>query len=150
MYRAYLVLLQRIKDAGIVPKKHILDNECSNSMKKLIQETCQLELVQPYCHRQNVAEVAIKNFKAHFISILAGGVQDWVRVAGPSLGGWRRIGGSRRRDGIAGAKGVALVGQAPGGAGAGVCTLGAVVVGSRTISGKQFERELKAVSKQTS
>ena len=41
-------------------------------MKKLVQETCRLELVQPYCHRRNVAEVAIKNFKAHFISILAG------------------------------------------------------------------------------
>ena len=37
-----------------------MDNECSMNMKQLIRETCRLELVQPYCHRRNVAEVAIK------------------------------------------------------------------------------------------
>ena len=31
-----------------------------------------LELVPYHCHRRNIAEVAIKNFKNHFISILAG------------------------------------------------------------------------------
>jgi hypothetical protein len=31
-----------------------------------------LELVPPGCHRCNAAEVAIHNFKAHFLSILAG------------------------------------------------------------------------------
>ena len=60
----------------------------------------------------------------------AGGVRDQVRVAGPLPGGWRRIGGSRGRNGVAGAEGVALVGRASGGAEAGVCTLGAAVVGS--------------------
>ena len=73
----YLVLLNRIKAAGIVPKKHVLDNKFSDNMKKLIRETCRLKLVQPYCHRHNVAEVAIKNFKAHFISILAGVDNDF-------------------------------------------------------------------------
>ena len=77
MQQAYLAFLQRIKEAGVVPKKHILDNECSNSMKKLICKTCQLKLVPPYCHRWNVAEVAIKNFIAHFISILAGTDKDF-------------------------------------------------------------------------
>ena len=77
MQRAYLALLQRIKEAGVVPQKHILDNKCSNSMKKLIRETCQLELVPPYCYRRNVAEVAIKNFKVYFISILAGTDSDF-------------------------------------------------------------------------
>ena len=61
-----------IKAAAIVPKKHLLDNDYSDSKKKLIRETCLLELVQPYYHHRNVAEVAIKNFKAHFISVLAG------------------------------------------------------------------------------
>ena len=46
-------------------------------MKKLIRETWNLELVPPHCHRRNVAEVAIKNFKAHFISILAGVDHDF-------------------------------------------------------------------------
>jgi hypothetical protein len=31
-----------------------------------------MELVPPGCHRQNAAEVAIHNFKSHFLSILAG------------------------------------------------------------------------------
>ena len=32
----------------------------------------QLEMVPPGCHRRNAAKVAIRNFKAHFLSILAG------------------------------------------------------------------------------
>ena len=77
MQRAYLALLERVKAAGFTPKKHVLDNECSTAMKELICQTCKLELVPPYCHRRNVAEVAIKNFKAHFISILAGADPDF-------------------------------------------------------------------------
>merc|ERR1711966_175860 len=53
-------------------RKHVLDKECSNAMKELIQSKCMLELVPHHCHRRNIAETAIKNFKNHFISILAG------------------------------------------------------------------------------
>ncbi len=70
--RAYLVLLQRLKKAGIIPKKHVMDNEISELMRDTIEKECKLELVPPGCHRRNVAEVAIKTFKAHFIAILAG------------------------------------------------------------------------------
>ena len=38
--RTYLVLLNRIKVVVIIPKKHSLDNECSDNMKKLIRKTC--------------------------------------------------------------------------------------------------------------
>jgi hypothetical protein len=31
-----------------------------------------MELVPPGCHQRNAAEVAIRNFKAHFLSLLAG------------------------------------------------------------------------------
>ena len=72
MQRAYLVLINRVKKTGMEIKKHVLDNEVSNDMKALIEETCKYELVPPGCHRRNVAEVAIKIFKNHFISILAG------------------------------------------------------------------------------
>jgi hypothetical protein len=43
-------------------------------MKALITDTYKMEykFVPPVCHRRNVAEVAIQNFKAHFHSILAG------------------------------------------------------------------------------
>jgi hypothetical protein len=74
MIRAYNALLFRLKRAGIIPKKHVLDNKVSENMKNHICDTCKLdmELVPPGCHRCNAAEVAIRNFKAHFLSVLAG------------------------------------------------------------------------------
>ena len=64
----------RLKQAGIIPQKHILDNEVSNAMKTIIHDEykMKLELVPPGCHHRNAAEVAIRNFKAHFLSVLAG------------------------------------------------------------------------------
>jgi len=79
MIRAYQSLVQRLQRANITPKKHVLDNEVSEAMKELIrsQYNMQLELVPPGCHRRNAAEVAIRNFKAHFLSILAGVADDF-------------------------------------------------------------------------
>ena len=67
-------MMLRLKQAGIIPQKHILDNEVSNSMKTIIRDEykMQLELVPPGFHCRNAAEVAIRNFRAHFLSILAG------------------------------------------------------------------------------
>ena len=62
MIRSYQALLTRLKQANIVPKKHVLDNEVSETMKELIRDQYQLELVPPGCHRRNAAEVAIRNF----------------------------------------------------------------------------------------
>ena len=45
----------------------------------------QLELVSPGTHRRNAVEVTIRNFKAHFLSILAGTAPDFL----PSL--WYRL-----------------------------------------------------------
>jgi hypothetical protein len=36
-----------------------------------------MELVPPGCHRQNAAEIAICNFKLHFLSVLAGVADDF-------------------------------------------------------------------------
>ncbi len=74
MIREYNALLLQLKQAGIVPKKHVLDNEVSENMKNHIRDTCKfdMELVPPGCHWCNAAKVAICNFKAHFLSILAG------------------------------------------------------------------------------
>jgi len=74
MIRAYNALLLGLKRAGIIPKKHVLDNKVSENMKIHIHDMCKLdmELVPPGCHRRNAAEVAIRNFKAHFLSVLAG------------------------------------------------------------------------------
>eukprot|EP00984_Skeletonema_dohrnii_P011431 scaffold4568_cov78-Skeletonema_dohrnii-CCMP3373.AAC.1 len=79
MQRAYNALLLRLKRAGIVPKKHIMDNEVSDAMKNMIRDDHRLilELVPPGCHRRNAAEVAIRNFKQHFLSIMAGVADDF-------------------------------------------------------------------------
>ena len=79
MIRAYDAMITRLRRAGIAPTKHVLDNEISENMKAHIQDTCkmQIELVPPGCHRRNAAEVAIRNFKAHFLSVLAGVADDF-------------------------------------------------------------------------
>merc|ERR1719148_127834 len=79
MQRAYKHLILRLKRAGVKPKKHVMDNEVSESMKNLIRDeyNMELELVPPGCHRRNAAEVAIRNFKSHFLSILAGTDPDF-------------------------------------------------------------------------
>jgi hypothetical protein len=52
MIRAYNTLLLRLKRAGIVPKKHVLDNKVSDNMKNCIHNTCKfdMKLVPPGCH----------------------------------------------------------------------------------------------------
>ena len=79
MIWAYNSLMSRLKRAGIIVKKHVLDNEVSENMKNHIRDEykLQMELVPPGCHRRNAAEVAIRNFKAHFLSILAGTAEDF-------------------------------------------------------------------------
>ncbi len=87
MIRAYNALLLRLKRAGIVPKKHVLDNKVSDNMKNHIHNMCKfdMELVPLGCHQRNAAEVAICNFKAHFLSVLAGVANNFP----PSL--WDRL-----------------------------------------------------------
>jgi hypothetical protein len=87
MIRAYDALILRLKRAGIVPKKHVLDNEVSEAMKNHIRDDLKfaMELVPPGCHRRNAAEVAIRNFKSHFLSVLAGTADSFP----PSL--WDRL-----------------------------------------------------------
>lgn len=79
LIRGYEQLLARLTRAGIKPKKHVLDNEVSATMKDIITNKYQMtyELVPPGCHRHNAAEVAIRNFKAHFLSVLAGVSSDF-------------------------------------------------------------------------
>ena len=79
MIRAYDVLVQRLQHANIHPQKHVLDNEISEHMKQHIKEKYkfELEMVPPGCHRRNAAEVAIRNFKSHFLSVLAGTAESF-------------------------------------------------------------------------
>jgi hypothetical protein len=86
MIRAYNTLLLQLKRASITPKKHFLDNKVSDNMKNHIHDTCKvdMELVPPGCHRHNAAKVAIRNFKAHFLSVLNGVANNFP----PNLSDW--------------------------------------------------------------
>ena len=68
-----------MRRSEIIPKKHILYNAVSEALKAIIHDEykMKMELVTPDCHHMNVAEVAIRNFKAHFLSVLAGTAQDF-------------------------------------------------------------------------
>ena len=71
--RAYKALIHRLKIAGISPKKHILDNECSNEYKEAIRDNkMEYEFVPKGQHRRNIAEKAIQTFKAHAIGVFSG------------------------------------------------------------------------------
>ena len=71
--KAYQKLVKRLKKAGIHPKKHILDNECSEEYKQAIADNnMQHELVPKGQHRRNIAEKAIQTWKAHAIGVFSG------------------------------------------------------------------------------
>jgi hypothetical protein len=79
MIQAYDVLVKRLQQANIHPRKHVLDNKISKNMKQHIKKNYnfELEMVLPGCHRQNAAEVAIRNYKSHFLRVLAGTVESF-------------------------------------------------------------------------
>ena len=72
--RAYRAMMLTLNRAGIIDKKHVLDNEVSKAMKDVLREEyrIELELVPPGCHRRNTVEVAIRNSKAHFLGVPTG------------------------------------------------------------------------------
>ena len=59
----------------------ILNNEASTKLKHLITEELGItyQLVPPDIHRHNDAERAIRTFKAHFLSFLAGITPDFPK-----------------------------------------------------------------------
>jgi hypothetical protein len=79
MIWAYDILVNCLKHANIHPRKHILDNKISANMKQHIEtlHKFNVELVLPGNHRRNAAEVAIRNFKSHFLSVLAGTAESF-------------------------------------------------------------------------
>jgi hypothetical protein len=71
MIRAYQTLIDQLRTAGIVPKLHILDNECSQDVKDTIHlNKMTFQPVPLHNHWRNLAEKAIQTSKDHFITIL--------------------------------------------------------------------------------
>ena len=79
MKRVYQSTITRLHRADIVPKKHVLDNKVSESTKEMIHDQYHMamELVPPGCHQCNATEVVIRNFKTHFLSVLARAADDF-------------------------------------------------------------------------
>ena len=72
--RAYNSIMQKLVDRGHHVDIQILDNEVSTEFKKTMMKYwgATYQLVPPNAHRRNIAERAIRAFKAHFLEILAG------------------------------------------------------------------------------
>jgi hypothetical protein len=71
---AYNTIITRLMARGLLVDLQILDNEASVAYKHTITVTWQakFQLVPPDMHRCNWAEQAIRTFKDHLLSILAG------------------------------------------------------------------------------
>ena len=64
MMRLYQKLIDRLKEKGIQSKLHLLDNECSEEFKEVINNNdMKYQLVPPHDHIRNIAEKAIQFFK---------------------------------------------------------------------------------------
>ena len=74
MIRLYKSLMTHLKTANISSRKHVMDNKVSGALKSFIRDEykMELEIVPLVCHLRNAAEVAIRNFKAYFLSIIYG------------------------------------------------------------------------------
>ena len=70
--------MTRLRKNGMSVNLKIIDHEASSKFKHLITEDLGIkyQLALPDIHRRNAAERAIRTFKAHFLSILAGIAPD--------------------------------------------------------------------------
>jgi len=71
--RVYASIMTRLTNCGHVVNVQIIDNEVSIEYKKVIEEDWKVkyQIIPPDVHRRNIAEQAIRTFKAHFLSVLA-------------------------------------------------------------------------------
>ena len=70
---AYGPIMQRLKERNMLVDLQILDNEENTEYKRIIKSEWGVgyQLVPPHIHSRNTAELSIRTFKAHFISILS-------------------------------------------------------------------------------
>ena len=64
-------ICDKLRNWGLTPKLHIMDNEVSENLKKYFEDSdIQFQMVPPHMHQRNAAERAVGTFKNHFISAL--------------------------------------------------------------------------------
>ena len=78
---AYNKIMQKITDNKLSVDLQIIDNESSAEYKRSIKtkRNAKYKLLPLHTHRSNAAERAIRMFKSHFLSILAGVAPDFPR-----------------------------------------------------------------------
>ncbi|KAL7536213.1 hypothetical protein ACHAWF_005402, partial [Thalassiosira exigua] len=78
---AYSAIIERLQERGHGVALQILDNEASKEYKRLITQKwgAKIQLIPPNMYRINVAECAIRTYKAHFLAILAGLAPDFPK-----------------------------------------------------------------------
>ena len=70
--RVYAPFYEYLKAHNCAPKLNIMDNEASQVVRWYVQDTgATYQFVEPYNHRMNAAERAIRTFKDHFVAGLA-------------------------------------------------------------------------------
>ena len=76
---SYKKLHMLLKNRGLRPNLHILDNECPNVLKIFMREVNKkIQLVPPHIHWRNSAERAIRTFKEYFIAGLSSTHKDFL------------------------------------------------------------------------
>ena len=75
-----------MNEAGVQPNTYILDNECSDELKKAFhKDSIGFQRVPPSCYCANMAERAILTFKSHFKAGMASldpnyPIRKWYRL----------------------------------------------------------------------
>ena len=71
--KTYHTLMRQLKRRGGAPKKHILDNECSQELRDvIITNEVEYEVMPKDQHRQPIAERAIQIWRFHGIGVFGG------------------------------------------------------------------------------
>ena len=79
-------LFLKLQTNGHAPELHILDNQCSEELRKAFKKyQVNFQLVPPHVHRQNAAERAIQTWKNHFLAGISPldpnfPIQEWDRL----------------------------------------------------------------------
>ena len=72
MVKTFQELYAYLRERGIQPRLHVLDNECSKAIKTFLpSQDTDIQLVKPHNHHVNAAETAVKAAKYHMIAALA-------------------------------------------------------------------------------
>ena len=83
--KAWIKIHDKLAKQGTAPSIYIIDNEASLELKTALKKKqLAYQLVSPLVHHQNAAERAIRTYKNHLLTILAGAdiqhpVSEWDR-----------------------------------------------------------------------